>query len=90
MAVLGALVLVAIVALAPHAFAQQGTSAFAQGQQKGIPLGPPYGNPSMPGYLGPTAIYGLSAGLAVVAALAILGVVVWKARKPSLKHRLIQ
>jgi hypothetical protein len=90
MAVLGALVLVAIVALTPHAFALQGPAAFAQGQQKGIPLGPPYGNPNTPGYLGPTAIYGLPAGLAAIAAIAVLCVVGWKVRKPSLKQRLIQ
>jgi hypothetical protein len=90
MAVLGALALIAIVALTPHAFALQGPSAFMHGQQKGIPLGPPYGNPDTPGYLGPTAIYGLSAGLAVVTAFAVLCVIIWKMRKPSLKQRLTQ
>lgn len=90
MAVLGTLALVAIVALIPHAFAQQGPSAFMQGQQKGIPLGPPYGNPNTLGYLGPTAIYGLSGGLAVAAAIAVLCVTVWKGHRQDLKQRLMQ
>lgn len=41
--ILGVLTLVAIVALSPHAFAQQGPSSAGQGQQSGIPLGGNYG-----------------------------------------------
>jgi len=65
MAVLGVLALAAIVALVPHAFAQQGPSSSGQGQQGGIPLGAPYGQPNTPGYVDPNAVYGWSAGLAI-------------------------
>ncbi|MDE1814000.1 MAG: hypothetical protein KGH87_07850 [Thaumarchaeota archaeon] len=41
-AILGTLSLVAIVAMSPHAFAQQGPSSSGQGQQNGIPLGSSY------------------------------------------------
>ena len=72
-AILGVLSLVAIVTLAPHAFAKQGPSSAGQGQQGGIPLGPPY-NPQS---VDPNAIYAWSAGLVVVAIMT--GVGIWSA-----------
>lgn len=71
-AILGVLTLVAIVALSPHAFAQQGTSD--QSQQGGIPLGPPYGSPQP---VDQNAIFAWSAGIAIVAVMS--GVGVWSA-----------
>ena len=75
MAVLGVLALAAIVAVVPHAFAQQGPSSSGQGQQGGIPLGAPYGQqPNTPGYVDTNAVYGWSAGLAIAAALSGVGI----------------
>ena len=71
---LSVLALVTFVTISPHAFAQQGSSS--TGQQNGIPLGPPYGTP---GYVDPNAVYGWSAGIAIVAIMS--GVGVWSAVK---------
>jgi hypothetical protein len=74
MAILGVLALVAIVTIAPHAFAQQGPSSYGQGQQGGIPLGSSYGQPNTPGYVDPNAASGWSVGLAAAAVMSGIGV----------------
>lgn len=51
--ILGVLALVAIVAISPHAFAQQGPESSGQGQQGGIPLGSSYQSNAPPPSLGP-------------------------------------
>jgi len=67
-AILGVLTLVAIVALSPHAFAQQSPSSSGQGQQSGIPLGGNYGvttqTPSSPD--ASTAAWGSMIGIVAV------------------------
>jgi hypothetical protein len=92
MAVLGVLALVAIVAVAPHAFAQQGPSSSGQGQQNGIALGSSYNAPagtpstsSGPGIAytdadnpaGPLQGMGWAAGMVIAGVLS--GVGVWTA-----------
>ena len=73
-AILGVLVLVAIVTVAPHAFAQQGPSSSGQGQQSGIPLGAPYGNqPNTPGYVDPNAAYTWALGLGIAGVMSGIG-----------------
>jgi hypothetical protein len=61
-AVLGLLILVAIVAIAPHAFAQQ----------QGIPLGGPYGTPQPSPDQG--MVLGVTVGLATAAAVSGIGI----------------
>lgn len=67
-AILGVLTLVAIVALSPHAFAQQGPSSSGQGQQSGIPLGGNYGvttqSPATPDAM--TAAWGAMIGVVAI------------------------
>jgi len=75
-AVLSVLAFAAVIAISPHAFAQQPFQG-GQGQQNGIPLGAPYGQPNTPGYVDPNAVYGWSSGLAVAAVLS--GVGIWTA-----------
>ncbi len=81
-AILGVLTLVAIVALSPHAFAQQGPSSSGQGQQGGIPLGGNYGvttqSPASPDAV--VAAWGTM--IAVVAVMS--GVGIWSAVR---KHK---
>jgi len=85
MAVLGVLALVAIVAVAPNAFAQQTPSSSGQGQQNGIPLGSSYnaqGGTQSSGTSIPAGVtyndsdnpYGPLSGMAWGAGLAIAGV----------------
>jgi len=85
MAVLGILALVAIVAVAPNAFAQQTPSSSGQGQQNGIPLGSSYnaqtGTTQSSGtsaggvtYNDSDNPYGPLSGMAWAAGLAIAGV----------------
>jgi len=74
-AILGILTFASVVAISPHAFAQQNPAGV--GQQNGIPLGAPYGQPNAPGYVDPNAVYGWSSGLAVAAVLS--GVGIWTA-----------
>lgn len=82
MAILGVLALVAIVAVAPNAFAQQNPAG--QGQQNGIPLGSSYNAQTGTQSSGTSASgvtyndsdnpYGPLSGMAWAAGLAIAGV----------------
>jgi len=79
-ALLGVLTLIAILALPPLAFAQQasqGPSSSGQGQQGGIPLGPPYGT-SQP--MHKSTFYALIGGSAIAIAIGI-GIAVRRKRK---------
>ncbi len=81
--ILGVLTLVAIVAISPHAFAQQGPSSSGQGQQNGIPLGaaytsgasPPSGSSAGASYGSASDPYGPLAMPAWAAGMVAIGIV---------------
>ncbi len=75
-AVLGLLILVAIVAIAPHAFAQANPAGV--GQQGGIPLGGNYGITTQPS---PDQGQALGWGVGMAAAGLATGVGMWSIAK---------
>jgi hypothetical protein len=91
--VLGVLVLVAIVAVSPHAFAQQGPSSSGQGQQNGVPLGSSYNAPAGTPQASPSSggvtyndsdnpygpLSGMTWALGLAAAGVMSGIGVWTA-----------